>query len=106
MTTRALTIADHHSTITLHPGDQFQLSLEENPTTGFRWAVVEDAGARVSIVQDRYIPATPATPGAAGHRHLTFTATESGQARLILRYRQEWDRASASSEFSIHLHIL
>jgi inhibitor of cysteine peptidase len=79
-------------------GETIALSLESNPSTGYQWAIDQNASqglARVRI-DDAGFTATPpkdgrplvGAPGAQGWR---VTALARGRVKLVLAYRRSWE---------------
>ncbi|UCJ16415.1 protease inhibitor I42 family protein [Pseudomonas sp. MM211] len=86
--------------ISLQAGQQLILSLPSNPTTGYRWAVREDAAKVLkSLGPEVYSSAENSDlVGGDGHSTWRFQATESGEARLLLTYAQPWDASAEPAE--------
>lgn len=77
----------------LRVGQGFELSLPENPTTGFRWALESNGGPVVARVSDAFVPLA-GPPGAGGFHHWQFEAARDGNADLRLAYRRSWGQTS------------
>ncbi|TBU76958.1 peptidase inhibitor I42 [Pseudomonas daroniae] len=86
--------------INLHAGQQVILSLPSNPTTGYRWAVREDAASILKSLGPEVYSAAENSDlvGGAGHSTWRFQATGSGEARLLLTYAQPWDASAEPAE--------
>ncbi len=91
---RSLVIADerdHVADVRLVVGEQLEVAVAENATTGFAWRADTDASAVVQIVDNRFeAPGTNAV-GAAGVRRLVVAAREAGEAVLTLELRRPWE---------------
>ena len=91
---------------TLSPGvgDRIQITLPENPTTGYRWAIVE-ATAGLELVSDRFEKGDHSGRiGAGGERVLILVVREPGPQNLRLVLRRAWEAsASDRSTFTIDL---
>ena len=77
-------------------GDEFTVSLESNPTTGFGWTRV---GAlpywlEQTDYQFRPLPSAPGTTGSGGFEEWTYKARAAASTVLIYEYRQSWDSDS------------
>ncbi|MCB1028589.1 MAG: protease inhibitor I42 family protein [Microthrixaceae bacterium] len=92
-----LTGDDTDRTVTLTPGDEFDVELRENATTGFRWSI-EELPAALELVEERFIAPPEPTPGAAGGRAWRFRALAAGNARLDFRYLQPWEGTSSMAD--------
>ena len=80
-----LTSNDSGQSLPLKVGDTFTVSLEENPTTGFQWAVNSTGGGLVQLQSSEYIPVTGARIGQGGQKVLTFKAQRPGSGQLQLK---------------------
>jgi inhibitor of cysteine peptidase len=97
-----LTYEDSGSRRAVRVGDEIEVVLPENPTTGYRWHVEIDPEA-LRQANDHYKGAT--TPrGAPGIRVMTFQALRPGHALLRLVKRRAWE-VQSSDEFEVHLDV-
>lgn len=96
-----LTAADIGRHIDLQLGQEIEVRLEANPTTGFRWQMVRAAPAVLdSLARDSYAPA-PAAPGVLGGGGTVrwrFRAARAGQDSLRLVYRRPWEQDNAPAQ--------
>ena len=76
--------------VTLAVGQQMEITLASNPTTGLSWDVADDAGIVKLIGEPSYIqdPGPTGMVGRGGAERLTFEATKSGSGTLVLEYRR------------------
>jgi len=81
--------------VELQKGQTLVITLESNPSTGFRWEVLEleedilqQMGDPEFKVSD---PREPPPPGAGGWETWRFEATNAGQTTLQLVYRRPWE---------------
>ena len=88
-------------------GQEVELRLDTNPSTGHSWLVLASGSpVLVPLGEPRYEPA-PAPEGLVGRggvEHRRFRAAAPGDALLRLEYRQPWDReapAAALVEFPV-----
>lgn len=98
-----ITEAQNGGTISINVGDVVIISLQENPTTGYRWQI--DAATGVTLTSDEFFGVSLA-PGGGGERKLSFTAPASGtfQVRAILR--RGWEQGVApQSQFRIVIKV-
>lgn len=93
-----LTEADNGKTITVEAGDDVQVILNGNPTTGYSWtATVGDK----TVVQQQGDPAyaqestDPSVVGAGGTYTFTFEAAAAGQTTLTLDYARSFEEGVA-----------
>ena len=91
-----LTLENHPShcqPLRLSAGQEFNLRLPSNPTTGFRWEVRDNAASVLqSLGPEVYSnPEDAGLVGAGGISTWRFTAREPGEGRLLLTYQQPWE---------------
>ena len=101
---QSLTEADNERTVDLRVGESVRLTLPENATTGYRWAidridrdVVEEAGSEAH-------PSRGAI-GSGGNVTFDFTAKKAGSGEVALKYWRhfEGDR-SIAKRFSVRIN--
>lgn len=83
------------STVTARVGDTIEVSLAENPSTGYRWDVTELDDSVVSAGESSFSPAGDGI-GAGGSRHMVFRVRHAGITRIELTLRRNWDPAGAA----------
>lgn len=101
---QSLTEADNERTVELRVGEGVRLTLPENATTGYRWAidrldrdVVEEAGSEPH-------PSRGAI-GSAGNVTFDFTARKAGSSEIALKYWRHFEGdASIVKRFSFRLN--
>jgi inhibitor of cysteine peptidase len=98
-----LTEGDAGTEQLVHVGQTIQISLPENPTTGYRWHVDVDAGALRLTHDSREVPVMPR--GAPGTRVVRFVAVRPGNRRVRLVKRRGWDQRIAA-EFTVRLRVV
>lgn len=87
----------------LSVGQEFELTLSENPTTGFRWRA-SAAGAPVCVlVKDELQAPAEQRPGQGGRHVWQFRAVRAGQSQLALAYTRAG--GSAQRNFTLRLHV-
>lgn len=97
----ALTERDNGNRIAHPANEQLEVSLPENPTTGFRWGFV-DLDPSVQIAEDTYDPEEIPTPGAAARRRFRLAFPHPGEYQIALRLWREWEGdASTTDRYSI-----
>ena len=90
------------STIELAVGEEAELSLAENPTTGFRWRLPPDAPDAIALVADSFTPG--ARPGQGGVRVLRWRGARAGTAPLTLVLGRSW-QAGGARTFAVTLVV-
>lgn len=89
----------------LRSGQEFTVTLVENPTTGYRWTVVEPLPLSVRIIGDRFVTGAD-KPGAPGVRRWQFTTQDqTGQGILRFRLARSWQSTDEGRAFEITLRV-
>lgn len=94
--------------VTLSVGQQMEITLESNPTTGYSWQVADDAGGIVEMVGEPEFVSEPAPAGMVGRggaETLTFRAEEKGGGTLVLEYRRPWEKGSAEKTIELAIEV-
>jgi inhibitor of cysteine peptidase len=102
---QSLTEADNERTVDLRVGESVRLTLPENATTGYRWAidrldrdVVEEAGSEPH-------PSRGAI-GSGGNVTFDFTAKKAGSGEVALKYWRHFEGdGSVVKRFSFRLNV-
>jgi len=91
--------------VSLSRGQQMELALPENPTTGFRWELLQ-TGAPVLAAEGSSFEAPQGAPGKGGIRRWRFHAARAGSGTLELAYRRSFEPAKPPSQtFLVHLRV-
>ena len=103
-TARTLNLDDDGMRIDLETGDQVELVLPGNPTTGYTWVVAEVP----SILEQKDEPEFVAESdliGAGGEFHFRFIATDPGTAQLVLMYERPFEEVEPLDVFEIEVAV-
>ena len=105
-----LSAKDNGGQIEVDAGQTLVLTLESNPTTGFRWEVVEmeDAVLRPKGEAEFEVASAlePPPPGTGGMEILRFEAVDAGETLLELVYHRPWEEGVEPLEtFSIQVTV-
>jgi len=101
-----LTEIDNGKTITLQKGDRLQITLPENPTTGFQWAIETKPKNLLSLEKSDYVASSPQLIGSGGQRTLTLLAKKTGKTYLNLKLWRSWEGdKSIVNRYQITLQI-
>jgi len=107
-TALALTREDDGKTINGHVGQTLVLTLQENPTTGFRWDLMGTNSGIISLQLSKYtqdqIPQRRGIVGAGGQRVYVFKLNSTGTTNLELFYKRPWEPVSVD-RFSVILDV-
>jgi inhibitor of cysteine peptidase len=89
--TVALGEAQSGAQVALQVGDTLEISLESNPSTGYRWSRAPLDGAALQPLGDAEFRPGGAALGAAGTETYRFAAVETGRATLSLIYSRPFE---------------
>jgi len=107
---------DNNRTAELRVGERFKVSLPENPSTGYTWAIDETDRRLLALEGTAYDEPDEGTAydepdeggfvGARGRRIFTFSAQQAGEVVLRLKYWRFWDGdASTTERYAVSLKI-
>ena len=85
-----LTKDDDGKTVSVTQGDEVVISLDENPTTGYVWAIDKIDDTILALKSSDYSADAP-IPGSGGTRTLTFTTKQAGTSPLQLKDWRSWE---------------
>jgi predicted secreted protein len=95
--------------VELEQGKLLVFTLESNPSTGFRWELLENNDSILKqFGQTEFKPAETSDPpmvGASGWEIFRFKAISSGQMTLELVYHRSWEDAEPLRTFSIQVIV-
>jgi inhibitor of cysteine peptidase len=95
-------------TVKLAAGESLEIALAENPTTGYRWRLLDAAtvAANCLLVKDSYEPGHPQMAGQGGIHRWQFQAAEPGACMIELEYRRSWQKDMPPERtFRIHVEV-
>jgi predicted secreted protein len=95
---------DNGATVSLRPGESFELRLAENPTTGHRWHLAEWDHSILEVTRAEFHPPDTPQAGAGGEHVWEFVARAPGTLSLRLAYRRGGS-ASPAKAFSLHVSV-
>lgn len=105
MSNSTLTGSDDGRTIEVKTGDEISIRLEENPTTGYRWAVEQMDESILELQNSDYEKRQDSAIGGGGERRLTFRARQAGTTRLLLKNQREWEKDNPLSQYSVTVTV-
>ena len=98
MPKHATTMKKHHinedsdsKTIQVAQGDTIELTLEESPTTGYRWEISEMDAQQIQLTDQHYTPHKEAGQGGGGIRTYHLKVLDKGPGQIALENRQRWE---------------
>ena len=100
-----LTAADNGRTVELPVGDEVALRLQENATTGYRWAIDSADANLVDINEGPYV-STSEKMGGGGEAQWLIKAKAPGATSIKLKRWRQWEGESSVVErYEITLRI-
>ena len=96
---------DNDRTVDIRLGETVRVSLPENATTGYRWAIDLCDKDIVELVanEPRY---TASAVGSGGEVAFTFGAKKVGVAAIVLKHWRSWEGdASVIARFRVRLRV-
>ena len=100
-----LTIQDSGRTLSLPIKQTIQITLSENPTTGYRWQVLESGTPVLRLRNDSFQRGSSSAVGAGGNRIFEFVTDAAGAAALRLGYARSGDTSSQKNEFVLTVQV-
>jgi inhibitor of cysteine peptidase len=98
--------ADSGSSQTLAVGQQLRVSLDSNPTTGYRWAIDGALPPQLAQVGEPKFTAQSSAIGAGGVELWTFVGRSAGACTLKLKYWRSFEpTATPANAFEAALNV-
>ncbi len=73
-------------------GHEFSLTLDSNPTTGYRWELIKPLdGSVLELLSKEYVASDTELLGASGKEEWTFRAVGQGTTEISLQYVRPWE---------------
>ncbi len=105
MTSLVLTEADAGSTHDVGRGETVELSLKENPSTGYRWTIDIEPSEAASVVESHFAPHGTGV-GAAGSVAFEIVANRPGAVKLQAKLWRQWEgEGSVAARYSFALRV-
>jgi len=74
-------------------GQEFTISLEANPTTGYDWELEFDTST-LKLKEKNFESNFPATLGSSGEDNFVFLPIKTGKTEIIMLYKRPWENNS------------
>jgi inhibitor of cysteine peptidase len=105
-----LTEANNGKAVTVKVGDDIQVILAGNPTTGYTWnGSLSDADKAVLQQQGEPVYAQgntdPSIVGSGGTMTFTYKAAAAGQVTLNLGYARPWESVQPIQTFTVTITV-
>lgn len=88
--------------VSLRVGQQLDVTLESNPTTGYDWLI--DAAPDAAVIEQAGEPSYQPAPvasnvvGSGGTTTFRFDARAAGTTTVVLRYKRSWEDDTADDQ--------
>ena len=89
------TESDSGKTVSIVVGARFTVELQENPTTGYKWARPDFDAKLLSLESDAYVLAEGTGIGGGGSHSFLFLAKACGETTIRFEYKRPWERGVA-----------
>jgi len=92
-------------TVNLGVGQSMDLTLDSNPTTGYRWFLAQSPDPSVVLVETHaFLPDRDAQgrPGAGGREIFAIRGVSPGFTELVLEYHRPWERERGKPPAKVH----
>ncbi|BBQ01061.1 hypothetical protein BSFA1_61890 (plasmid) [Burkholderia sp. SFA1] len=86
---RTITEADRGAVVEMRTGERLAVCLNENPSTGFRWAL--DGETRLFDIEDNRYTAASANLGSGGQTCWFLRAKGAGQEGVAFKLWRHWE---------------
>lgn len=91
--------------VTLAVGQDLELALSENRTTGFRWDLKNKAEPTCALVSSTFDPPKGHTGNGGVHRW-QFRAVHAGSGEIELEYRRPWEKdATPTKVYKVGIRV-
>jgi inhibitor of cysteine peptidase len=97
----------HGHEVEVHIDEIFEITLSENPTTGFRWSFEANGEPFCTLLDDHFEPTTPNLPGQGGRHYWRFKAVQVGSGNITFVSRRSWQQTGTlARRFTLRVHIV
>ncbi|MFH1327616.1 MAG: protease inhibitor I42 family protein [Candidatus Bathyarchaeota archaeon] len=80
------------SNVEVEVGQQFNITLESNPTTGYQWQLAEPLDESIlNLIGSEYQAPENGLIGAGGEEIWTFEAVDQGTTEISMEYVRPWE---------------
>ena len=87
------------NSFSVRAGEQVELEIPENPTTGFRWELSCEPKSAVEMLGSRFLRSTGGV-GAGGLRVWTLRISEPATVHLEAALRQRWEPSATPEDLA------
>lgn len=80
-------------------GESFMITLESNPTTGYKWESGFDQNLlKLMKSEFKQDASKPGMVGVGGREQFTFAGLKAGDAQVKMTYKRPWEQQSADAK--------
>jgi inhibitor of cysteine peptidase len=83
-------MTEKEENITIKTGQEFTITLDSNPTSGFKWHPVFNRSI-INLVSHDFQSSTANRVGSSGKDIFTFLAIKFGSDKLKMVYKRRWE---------------
>jgi predicted secreted protein len=88
----------------MHVSEEFEITLQENPTAGFRWILTNNGEPICILLTDRFFCGSRL--GQPGRRTWQFKILLAGSTTIQLSYARSWKpQVQPTRTFTLHLCV-
>ena len=99
--------AGNNNVIKVDAGSNFTITLESNPTTGYKWEIANMLDVRLlELVDSKYEPTRTDLVGAPGKEKWTFKAKKVGKTIVSFDYARPWEKDTEPVQTSYFIIII
>jgi predicted secreted protein len=101
----SLTGSDNKKTIQVQVGDEIDIALDSNPTTGYGWTIEKNDETLLTLKQSNF-SASSSLIGSGGTQTFTFVAKSAGTVNLQFKYWRSFaGNKSITRRFAVTIQI-
>jgi inhibitor of cysteine peptidase len=102
-----LSFLDNNKTMQLDVGDGIVVTLPENATTGYQWALSSFTNEILALEGTEGISAAPGPPGAGGSGSVfRFRAKAQGHGNICLKLWRGFESDDAVFKYNVNCNVL
>lgn len=89
----------------VYVGEGVEVLLQERPSTGYQWQLVEFNGNILMALEPTFIPGSEAVLGSSGTRKFEFVGTAPGTSQILLHLMRPWEEVPIDT-FQVSIQVL
>jgi len=101
-----ITSADNRQNYDFPVGQEFQVVLASNQTTGYQWQVDDITAGVLEQVSNEYkiVESKDNIVGAGGEEVWTFKVLKVERSHIVMKYRRPWDKLDIANAFLVTIN--